>query len=129
MDGDTRLEPDQAAGIPQQHGFSHWISRAWGSTNGRRAIVWGAVGVLVLVVVSISIAMFTSITGEPQSYKNGFSSGGTVYSADGTGASPEQACRTAAARPPNFGGVPAGENSTQWIKGCVAGFEGAQSDD
>ena len=128
MQGDERLGSDPAVGSRQPPEPSHWLARTWGTARGRRAIVWGTVALVVVVVVALAVAVFASLSGESQSYKDGFSSGGAVLAADGSGASPEQACQKAAARPPDEGGVPSGEVTAQWITGCVAAFEGAQSD-
>ena len=128
MQQDAQLGPDEADGSRSAPGSRNRIVRAGGTTGGRRGIVWSVVLLTVLVIAAIGIAVFSSLSGKTQSYKDGFSSGGTVFAADGTGARPSQACRTAAARPPNYGGVPSGENVTQWINGCVVAFENAQSD-
>ena len=127
MPGDAGLESDQISTGSQPSGFADRITRAWGSATGRRAIVWGAIVLVVVVVVATGILVFSSLSGESPSYKSGFSSGGAVFAADRTGAKPSQACQTAAARPPDFGGVPSGGNAGEWVKGCVAAFEDAQN--
>jgi hypothetical protein len=84
--------------------------------------------VAVLVVVAVGVVMFGSLSGESQSYKDGYSVGGTVFVADGTGASPRQACTATALRSQKLGGKPAGDDAAQWIQGCVDSFANAQSD-
>jgi hypothetical protein len=84
--------------------------------------------VVVIVLVCIAVVMFGSLSGESQSYRDGYSVGGNVFTADGAGVSPRQACTAAAFREPKLGGKPAQDESSQWIQGCVDSFENAQSD-
>jgi hypothetical protein len=88
----------------------------------------GTVLVVVVVIVGVSVFMFGSLAGESQSYRDGYSVGGNVFTADGSGVSPRQACTAAAQRRQNLGGRPAGDSASQWIQGCVDSFENAQSD-
>ncbi len=128
MQGDTDVEQGTSPGDGAQ-GLSTrgWIAQAWGTTSGRRVIVWAAVVLVLLLALGAGIAMFASLSGESQSYKDGYSAGGSVFAADASQASPDQACRETALRGAHLGGTPAGDSSDKWIQGCVAGFESAQS--
>ncbi len=116
-----------AAADQQAPASSRWIRRWWGTTVGRRVIVWGGLALVVLAALALAVAAFSSVSGESPSYRDGFTSGGSVFGADSTGASPEQACRSAVAQPSTYVGPPSGGSTDEWIKGCVAGFDSAQS--
>jgi hypothetical protein len=83
--------------------------------------------VLVGVVVAIGLVLFSSISHQSQSYKDGYSVGGAVYAADASAQlGARQACKETELRGPHHGGLPSGANATQWIDGCVAAFALAQ---
>lgn len=84
--------------------------------------------VTVLVVVGVAALMFASLSGESQSYKDGYSAGGNVYAADSTQTAPTDACQVAARRSPADGGPAVGDNVSQWVAGCVAAFNASQGD-
>lgn len=109
-------------------GPRRWLVRTWGSRNGRRMIMAALGVVLIVLVLGVGYAMFSSLSGESPSYKDGFSAGATVLASDGTGASPEQACRMASLHGGTVIGLPTGDDPAQWVKGCVAAFESAQND-
>ena len=90
-------------------------------------LVVGVVGVVVIFV--IGLAIFSSMSSESQSYKDGYSVGGAVYAADAVAElDAQQACKGAELRGSHQGGLPPGDNPEQWQQGCVAGFGAAQSD-
>jgi hypothetical protein len=102
------------------------LRRAWSTDKGRRRIVLSTGLIIAVVTIAVVASLFASLAGESQSYKDGYSAGGTAYSAYGASNVPsEQACRDEEAGP---GGRPAHDNPGQWIQGCVAGFNLAQSD-
>jgi hypothetical protein len=84
--------------------------------------------VAVLVVVGVAALMFASLSGESQSYKDGYSAGGNVYAADSGQTPPTDACQVAARRSPTDGGPAVGDNVSQWVQGCVAAFDASQGD-
>jgi hypothetical protein len=105
----------------------HALRRASSTPQGGRFLVLAA-GLLVLVVIlGVGLFVFSAMSRDSQSYRDGFSIGGAVYSTDSAsqeGAS--QACEKSEMRGPSRGGLPVGDNPTQWLKGCVAAFESAQ---
>jgi hypothetical protein len=111
-----------AMGGPAGSGLSHRFSRAWGTRRGRRGIIFLAALLLAIAVIGLGVSMVTSLSGESQSYRDGFSVGGSAYGAYSS-ESPRQACKTM-----ELGGLRSGEDSTQWIKGCIAAFDAAASD-
>jgi hypothetical protein len=117
---DSRL----VEGDPIRPGFF----RGSGTKRGHRMLVLGVVTAVLIVAVGIGLVVFSSMSRQPQSYKDGFSAGGAVYASDGSaevGAS--QACKATEARGPDHGGLPSGANATEWLNGCVAAFVSAQS--
>jgi hypothetical protein len=102
------------------------IRRAWATDKGRRRIVISTGLIIAVVTIAVVASLFASLAGESQSYKDGYSAGGTAYSAYGESNVPsEQACRDEETGP---GGRPAHDNPAEWVQGCVAGFNLAQSD-
>lgn len=83
--------------------------------------------VVVIVILTIGLVVFSSISRQSQSYKDGFSVGGAVYAADSAQLGARQACMKTELRGPNHGGLPSGDSAAQWQKGCVAAFASAQS--
>jgi hypothetical protein len=104
-----------------------WDDR--GHRRGRRAIVLASLLVLVVVIVGVGVVMFGSLAGESQSYKDGYPAGGTAFTSYGSADEDAlQACSTTELRRPSQGGRPPGDVSNQWLQGCEAGFNTAQSD-
>jgi hypothetical protein len=100
--------------------------RVWATEQGRRRIVISTGVTLAVVAIVIVASLFASLADESQSYKDGYSAGGAAYTAYGqSNFSSEQACRDEAI---GLDGRPAHDNLAQWVQGCVAGFNLAQSD-
>jgi predicted cobalt transporter CbtA len=100
--------------------------RGWATEKGRRRIVVSAGTVIAIVTIAIVVSLFASLAGESQSYRDGYSAGGTAYAAyQDSNITPEQACQDEAAVP---GVRPVHDDAAQWIQGCVDGFNFAQSD-
>ena len=98
-----------------------------GTARRRLVVILAVVVVVVALVVSLSLLLFSSTSRQSQSYKDGYSVGGAVYAADGKAQlGAQQACTATELRGPHHGGLPAGANATQWLKGCVAAFALAQ---
>jgi len=107
-------------------GLSRGLQRAWATDKGRRRIVISTGLTVAIVAIVIVASLFASLAGENQSYKDGYSAGGAAFSAYGESNVPaQQACRDDEIGP---GGRPAHDNRAQWVQGCVAGFNLAQSD-
>ncbi len=124
-DGDLPPEGD-----PIRSGLVRRLSRSRGTRVGRRnlLLIAGAAIVLVIVLmIAVSVVLFSSLSGESASYKSGYTVGGSVYSSDSAEAGAQAACQAAQSDPVGVDGMPEGDDPTQWIKGCVAGFEAAQS--
>jgi hypothetical protein len=114
---------------PGGGGLRGTLGRMWGTAAGRRTIVIGAIVLALLVVLGVSIVMFSSLSREPQSYKDGYSTGGSIFSSEGsTGGSARQACTLAERGPSTAGGLPSGDDPAQWIKGCIAAYDNAEAD-
>jgi len=114
-------------GGPIRAGFSRGPSRAWATKSGRRRLIFLVVLVVVVVVMGLGVLMFSSLSGESQSYRDGYTAGGPAYGFYGSEGA-EQACKTMELRGSGLGGLRPGDNSTQWLKGCVAGFNATQAD-
>jgi hypothetical protein len=124
------VDGPSAEGDPIRPGFFRSLSRRSGDDRRRRALLLVVGLAVVVVLVSVGLLMSLAASGHSQSYKDGYSVGGDVYSHDATvQADPQQACQTAELRRPSHGGPPSGANGTQWIKGCVAAFNEAQNGD
>jgi hypothetical protein len=96
---------------------------------GRRTIVLGVGLIVVSVVIVVGLVIFSSMSRESQSYRDGYSIGGAVYASDAyVQVDAQQACKKAELHGPEQGGLPSGDDQTQWLKGCVAAFATAQSD-
>jgi hypothetical protein len=127
MVSDVQREDSTYAGDPIRPGFFSNLLRSSGTNRRRQVLILGAVVVVVAVAVTLGLLLFPSMSRQSQSYKDGYSVGGAVYAADGKvelGA--QQACKATELRGPHHGGLPAGANATQWMKGCVAAFALAQ---
>jgi hypothetical protein len=77
---------------------------------------------LVAVIVGLGASMISSLSGETQSYRDGYSVGGSAYGSYSS-ESATQACRTM-----ELGSLPSGDSSSQWLKGCMASFDASQAD-
>jgi len=109
-------------------GNSHGPSSIWRTKAGRHILIILVGVVVVALTVGFATVMFHSLTGESRSYRDGFSAGGDVYTSDSVlQADAQQACRTAERGGPGAGGPPSGDNSAQWLKGCIDAFNEAQS--
>jgi hypothetical protein len=116
-------------GDPIGPGLITGLRRVSATKPGRNALllVVGVVGIIVIFVIGLVI--FSSISTQSQSYKDGYSVGGAVYAADAAAElDAQQACKGTELRGPHHGGLPSGDNAEQWQQGCVAGFGAAQSD-
>ncbi len=87
-----------------------------------------AIAVIVLVVVVGGALMFSSLGGQSQSYKDGYASGGTAYTADTAQEGAQQACQAIQPRNAANGGMPRGDDGAQWMEGCISAFNNAQGD-
>ena len=113
-------------GDPIRPGFLRSITQSSGTPRGRQPLIL-LVGVMILVVVFvIGLVIFSAMSRESQSYKDGVSVGGAIYASDSSAESAQQACKTAELRPPEHGGPPLHVNAQQWIQGCVDAFTSAQ---
>jgi hypothetical protein len=129
MVDDTHLTT-RPTGDPIGPGFFRTFGRVWGTKNGRRTIVLGVGLLIVSVAIVVGLVIFSSVSRESQSYRDGYSIGGAVYGSDATAqAGAQQACQKAELKGPEQGGLPLGDDQTQWLKGCVAAFASAQSGD
>jgi hypothetical protein len=107
-------------------GLAGALRRAWATEKGRRRIVVSTVLVVTVVVIAVVASLFASLAGESQAYRDGYSAGGTAYTAYADSkVTAEQACTDEQVRP---GARPAHDNRTQWVQGCVDAFNLAQSD-
>jgi hypothetical protein len=130
MAGDVQLEMGpSAAGNRIGAAFSRRLRQTWASDKGRRAIICLMVLLVVLILVGLGAQMVSSISSQTTSYKDGYSAGGNAYSLYGSvGEGAQQACEKTALKGARFGGRPAGDNASQWLKGCVDSFNTIQSD-
>ncbi len=110
-------------------GWAERFRRAWATEKGRRRIVVSTGVVVTVAAVAIVVSLFASLAGQSQSYRDGYSAGGSAYTSYAayatTNITGEQACRDEEAEP---GTRPAHDNPAQWIQGCVDAFNQAQSD-
>jgi hypothetical protein len=115
-------------GDPIGPGFFRSFSQEFGKKRIRQAVILGVVTIVVVVALSVGLIVFSSISHQSQSYKDGFTAGGGVYASDSTAQlGARQACKVTERLSPNLGGLPLGANATQWLNGCVISFESAQS--
>jgi hypothetical protein len=116
-------------GDPIGPGLLASLKRISGTRRGRNAMLLAGGVVAVVVLFVIGLVVFSSMSSESQSYKDGYSVGGAVYAADAAAQlDAQQACKTSELRGPHHGGLPSGDNAEQWQQGCVAAFASAQSD-
>lgn len=109
-------------------GISGRLRRAWETERGRRVIFYLVILVVALVVFVGGAVMFSSLSSESQSYKDGYSSGGTAFTADRAQEGAQQACQTIQYHSPADGGIPRGDDATQWLQGCISAFNNAEGD-
>jgi hypothetical protein len=126
---DRSPAPQSSAG-GDRNGFKlgSATSRLWQTRAGRRAIVGGGIVLILLVILIVGVVMFSSLSHESQSYKDGYSAGGNVASSSASNGTARQACVLAERAPSAAGGIPAGDNSAQWLQGCVAALDNAEAD-
>jgi hypothetical protein len=83
---------------------------------------------VIVVLIGVGLIVFSSMSRESQSYKDGFSVGGAAYSTVGSAdETPQFACEQAETRRAGHDGRPSSDNATQWVKGCVDAFNTAQA--
>ncbi len=127
MVSEAQSEGAAYGGDPIGPGLFHSIRRASGTKRGRNALILAVGLVIVVVIIVIGLVLFSSMSRQSQSYKDGYSVGGAVYAADSTAQlGANAACTQTERRGPHHGGLPTGANATQWIQGCVAAFASAQ---
>jgi hypothetical protein len=129
MVGDPEPDGGVTAMVPLWAGLAGGLRRAWATEKGRRRIVVSAGVAIAVVSIAIAVSLFASLAGESQSFRDGYSAGGSAYTAyaaySDTNITSDQACRNEETGP---GGRPAHDNPAQWIQGCVDAFNLAQSD-
>jgi hypothetical protein len=125
------------AGAPEKHDRvaaveSPWtrivqgLHRAWADEKKRRRMVVAAIVIGAAVLITVVISLFASLAGESQSFRDGYSAGGTAYSAYAeAGITSDQACRDEAAEPRVR---PVHDDPAQWVQGCADAFNLAASD-
>lgn len=104
------------------------LRRAWGTEKGRRRLGFLVGLVVVVVIIGLGTLMFSSISGQSQSYRDGYSAGGSAFGTYGSEGA-QQACKTMELRSPGLGGLAPRDNSAEWLKGCLAGFNATQADE
>ena len=129
MVGDPEPEAGITAPVAPGAELALRFRRTWATERGRRRIVVSAAVGIAAVCIAIAVLLFASLAGESQAFRDGYSAGGSAYTAyaaySGSNITSEQACRDEEVGP---GGRPAHDNSAQWIRGCVAAFNLAESD-
>jgi len=113
--------------VPAGWGFSRSLSRAWASETGRRRLILLAAVIVISVIVGLLALQFASLSGESQSYRDGYSAGETAYGLYSS-ESAQQACKTMELRGSGLGGLGRGDNPTQWAQGCIASFNATAAD-
>jgi hypothetical protein len=109
-------------------GLARRLRRAWRTEKGRRRLIYLMGLVVVVTIIGLGGVEFSSLSSQSQSYRDGYSAGGSAFASYGS-ESAQQACKTTELLGPRLGGIPAGNNPSQWFQGCVAGFDAAQADD
>jgi len=104
---------------------------SWRRSGSGRRNLWllsGAAAVLLVVLlVAVAVVLFSSLSSETASYRNGYTVGGSVYASDSAQSNAHTACTAAEHDPVGVDGMPKGNVASQWLKGCEAGFAAAQS--
>jgi hypothetical protein len=127
---DDTQQTTRPAGDPLGPGFFRTVGRVWGTKMGRRTIVLGVGLIIVSVLIVVGLVIFSAVSRQSQSYRDGYSIGGQVYASDAYAqADAQEACKKAEVRGPGQEGLPSDDDPTQWLKGCVAAFASAQSGD
>jgi hypothetical protein len=127
MVSETQPADCSYGGDPIPPGLFHTMRRASGTKRGRRALILAASLVVVAAVIVTGLVLFSSMSRQSQSYKDGYSVGGAVYAADSSAQlGARQACEKTERRGPHHGGLPVGASTTQWLHGCVEAFASAQ---
>ncbi len=125
---DGTQQAERPAGDPIGPGFFRTLSKVWGTKLGRRTIVVGVGLFIVSVIIVIGLVVFSDVSRQSQSYRDGYSVGGAAYAADAYAQrDAQQACQKTELSGPEHGGLPVGDDPAQWLKGCVAAFASAQS--
>jgi hypothetical protein len=129
MVGDPEPDGGTTATASPWAGLAAGLRRGWATEKGRRRIVVSVGAVIVVITLAVVVSLFASLAGESQSYRDGYSAGGSAYTAYSASTdaniTSEEACRDEETGP---GGRPPHDNSAQWIQGCVDAFNLAQSD-
>jgi hypothetical protein len=113
---------------PIRPGLIRGLRRGSGVKRGRRTLILVVGLMIVVVIIGVGLIVFSSISRESQSYKDGYSVGGAAYSTVGSADETAQyACKQEELRTTTQGGRPSRDNVTQWRKGCVNGFNTAQA--
>jgi hypothetical protein len=127
MVSETQPASSSYEGDPIGPGLFHTLRQWAESKRGGYAVILAVTIVIVGVIVAIGFVLFSSMSHQSQSYKDGYSVGGAVYAADSSAQlGAQQACMKTELRGPHHGGLPSGANAAQWIHGCVAAFASAQ---
>lgn len=121
----TGPDTTPATGDPIRPGYLRSLARSPGAARRRWVVL--AVLATVAVVTVVSILVFTALSTQSQSYRDGYSVGGSIFSLDTEGEGAHQACTLAEHRAPGLGGLPAGDSVAQWLQGCLAAFDAAES--
>jgi hypothetical protein len=115
-------------GDPIRPGLLHGLGRASAVNSARRTLVLLVGAMVIVVLIGVGLIVFSSMSRESQSYRDGYSVGGAVYSTVGSAdETPQYACEQAETSRVGQNGRTSSDNSTQWIKGCVAAFNSAQA--
>lgn len=113
---------------PIRPGLIRSLRRGSDVKRGRLTLVIVVAVAIVVVIFGVGLIVFSSLSRESQSYKDGYSVGGAVYSKVGSADETAQyACDQAELRPASRGGRPSRDNAAQWIKGCADAFNTAQA--
>jgi threonine/homoserine/homoserine lactone efflux protein len=129
MVGDPEPEAGGTGAVPRGTGLAVRLRRAWATERGRRRIVVSAGIAISVIGIAVAVSLFASLAGESQAFRDGYSAGGSAYTAyaaySNTDITAEQACHDEEAGP---GGRPVHDDPDQWVKGCMAAFNLARSD-
>jgi hypothetical protein len=126
MAGDAQSEGRSVGSPTLRTWLDQTLRRTWANERSRRRLVIITGLIVAVVTIAVVAALFASLAGESQSYRDGYSAGGTAYTHYSySSITPEEACRDQAAVP---GVRPPHDDPTQWVKGCVDAFDLARSD-
>jgi hypothetical protein len=125
---DGTQQTTRPTGDPIGPGLFRTLRQIWKTKTGRRAIALAVALIVVSVIIVVGLVAYSSASRESQSYRDGYSVGGAAYASDAyVQADAQQACKKEELRGPEHGGIPTGDDPTQWLKGCVGAFATAQS--